>query len=71
MVLNFITNDFSGNDLFIKIFDVSGRVVYEEIIGQEINNNSHSIDVSFLKRGQYLLELKSHQGKIIEKFTKQ
>ena len=52
------------------IFNTLGVAVYKEEL-LLLNNNKHQINISALKKGQYLLELRANDKKITKKFTKQ
>jgi len=68
-------NPVSGNVLYIKtnenitvqIFDVLGK----SILTKQINSNQNKIDVSELKQGLYLINLKTEKGSITKKIIRQ
>ena len=68
--LTFEMNNFSKNQVFATIFNTLGVSVYKEEL-LLLNNNKHQINISALKKGQYLLELRADDKKITKKFTKQ
>ena len=68
--LTFEMNNFSKNHVFATIFNTLGVAVYKEEVLLS-NNNKHQINISALKKGQYLLELRANDKKITKKFTKQ
>jgi len=68
--LTFEMNNFSKNQTFVTIFNTLGVAVYKgELL--LLNNNRGQINISTLKKGQYLLEVNSNDKKITKKFTKQ
>jgi hypothetical protein len=62
-IINLKLNGVSIENVTVKIHDISGRLVHEDVI----SSNNQSIDLSSLPKGNYVLKLQSGKTESVEK----
>ena len=60
-------SNLNGLDLKLEVHDLQGKMIFREII---INNSNHSIDISYLNNGFYILSIKEDKRLTNYKFLK-
>jgi hypothetical protein len=60
-------NSKKSQDLHVKILNMLGEVVYQELITVNYGDYKHSIDISDLSAQSYLLVLNSDEGQVVER----
>jgi len=60
-------NSKKSQDLHIKVLNMLGEVVYQELITVNYGNNKHAIDISDLSAQSYLLILNSDEGQVVQR----
>jgi hypothetical protein len=64
----FIKRNFkSGGTFYLKVFDISGRLLLEDIIDNNISEKQ--LDISSFPKGTYLLKIVEDQNEQIERFV--
>ena len=66
--IDFLTD--SGTDVNLRIIDLFGRVVREEILVSSVGSNSHTTDLSELVAGQYFVVLRSGRKAVTHRIIK-
>ncbi|MCB9261071.1 MAG: T9SS type A sorting domain-containing protein [Flavobacteriales bacterium] len=73
-VNDMLTLEFSSlkaDELWVEIFDITGRKVMEQSFETHVGNNNHSLNVSRLKSGNYMMILHNSNGATPLKLVKE
>ena len=60
-------SNLNGLELKLEVHDLQGKMIFREII---INNSNHSIDISYLNNGFYILSIEEDKTLTNYKFLK-
>jgi hypothetical protein len=66
-----INNKEQANQLNITIYDITGKVVFETVFCQKIENSVTEVNIEKLTPGLYLIKVSSELGTISQKFLKE
>jgi len=69
-LLNIEINTDQKEDLVVKLYDISGRIVYERHVVSEVGNNKITIFAGELAIGNYFIKIYSQNVNVVEKFVK-
>ena len=64
-IINLKLNGSSSENSSIKIHDMAGRIVFEDVI----SSNDQRIDLSSLPKGNYVLKVKTEKNELVEKIV--
>ncbi|MCB0692341.1 MAG: T9SS type A sorting domain-containing protein, partial [Saprospiraceae bacterium] len=70
---NSITVDFvsiSDQVITVELFDITGKIIYQEKYGVNIGSNKLNLDMSQLSSGVYMLRLESYNNAEVHRITK-
>ena len=69
--LNIYFDQDGSGETSVEIMDLTGKVVYKDVIGQFSGSYYSSVDVSDLPGGLYLVRVSSGNGTVNKKFIKE
>ena len=69
-LLNIEINTRQKEQIFVKLYDISGRIVYDRSLISEVGNNKIAIFVRELAVGNYFINIYSQNVNVVEKIVK-
>jgi hypothetical protein len=52
-------------NVFAEVYDISGKLMLSEL------QNTNQLDISYLSKGMYFIELTTEEGSMVRKFIKE
>jgi hypothetical protein len=63
-------NTLASVNLDVELSDITGKVVFSEVMGVTPGLSEHTLDISLLEKGMYFLTIQSEKGKVVRRFLK-